>query len=69
VNTLDAPLAARLLPRMLEHCGDRGVLVITHDTEALPSFDRILDLADGRPGARPQRRDVIHFDHLQGARP
>jgi ATP-binding cassette, subfamily C, bacterial CydC len=45
---LDAPLAARLLPRMLEHCGDRGVLVITHDTEALPSFDRILDLADGR---------------------
>jgi thiol reductant ABC exporter CydC subunit len=45
---LDAPLAARLLPRVLAATEGRGVLVITHDTASLSACDRVLTLRDAR---------------------
>jgi ATP-binding cassette subfamily C protein CydC len=45
---LDAPLAARLLPRVLAAAAGRGVLVITHDTRSLSACDRVLRLSNGR---------------------
>lgn len=48
VAHLDAPLARRVMRRVLEHAGGRGVLVITHATDALDGFDRLLVLERGR---------------------
>jgi ATPase subunit of ABC transporter with duplicated ATPase domains len=44
VAHLDAPLARRVL----DETGGRGVLVITHATETLAGFDRIVRLEHGR---------------------
>ncbi|MHB1835461.1 MAG: thiol reductant ABC exporter subunit CydC [Solirubrobacteraceae bacterium] len=48
VAHLDAPLARRVMRRMLEHDGDRAMLVITHAADALEAFDRVLVLERGR---------------------
>jgi ATP-binding cassette, subfamily C, bacterial CydC len=45
---LDAPLARRVMEGMLEHARSRGVLVITHDLDAIDAFDRVLVLDRGR---------------------
>jgi thiol reductant ABC exporter CydC subunit len=45
---LDAPLARRVLQGVLEHAAGRGVLVITHDLDAIGAFDRALVLERGR---------------------
>ena len=45
---LDAELAARILFAVLDHCRDRGMLLITHDSAALDRFDRVLRLDNGR---------------------
>lgn len=41
---LDPPLARRLMGKLVSACGERGLLVITHDGNALEGFDRILKL-------------------------
>jgi thiol reductant ABC exporter CydC subunit len=48
VAHLDAPLAAEVMEGLLRRAGDRGVLVITHDTASLHRFDRVLRLESGR---------------------
>ena len=56
---LDTALARRMMSRILNACGDRGVLVITHDLTVLGGFDRVLYLAgrcphhERSPGAIP----------------
>ena len=47
VAHLDGPLASRVMRRLLEFTAGRGVLVITHATEALERFDRVLVLEHG----------------------
>ena len=44
VAHLDSPLAQRVMRRVLDQSGSRGLLVITHSTEALEGFDRIVRL-------------------------
>jgi ABC-type transport system involved in cytochrome bd biosynthesis fused ATPase/permease subunit len=44
-------LARRVLQGVLEHANDRGVLVITHDLDAIGTFDRALVLDRGRLSA------------------
>jgi len=44
---LDPALARRVMRRILNACGDRGVLVITHDLTVLGGFDRVLHLRGG----------------------
>jgi ATP-binding cassette subfamily C protein CydC len=44
---LDAPLARRVMRGVLAHAGARGVLVITHATDGLEGYDRVLRLQDG----------------------
>jgi ABC-type transport system involved in cytochrome bd biosynthesis fused ATPase/permease subunit len=39
------------MERLLSACGDRGVLVITHELAALDGFDRVLGLRDGKLSA------------------
>jgi len=41
---LDPALAERVMRNLPRACGERGLLVITHDTSALEGFDRILQL-------------------------
>jgi ATP-binding cassette, subfamily C, bacterial CydC len=48
VAHLDAPLARRVMARVLEQAGARGVLVITHSRDGLDRFDRVLRLEHGR---------------------
>ncbi len=49
---LDAPLARRVIPRVLELAAPRGVLLITHTTDSLEDFDRVIRLDDGRLSER-----------------
>lgn len=49
VAHLDAPLARRVMRRVLDVSARRGVLAITHATDALEGFDRVLVLERGRP--------------------
>jgi ATP-binding cassette, subfamily C, bacterial CydC len=51
---LDAPLARRVIPRVLELAGPRGVLLITHTTDSLEDFDRVIRLDRGRLSEAPQ---------------
>ena len=44
---LDGPLAERIMERILGTDGDRGLLVITHETQSLDRFDRVLTLDAG----------------------
>jgi thiol reductant ABC exporter CydC subunit len=44
---LDPRLARRLIANLLDADGDRGLLVITHDPDALAGFDRVLSLSGG----------------------
>ncbi len=39
---LDAALARRVIHNLMDACGERGVLLITHDADVLEGFDRIL---------------------------
>jgi ATP-binding cassette subfamily C protein CydC len=48
VAHLDAPLARRVMERVLERLGSRGALVITHATDALVGFDRVVRIDRGR---------------------
>ena len=48
VAHLDAPLARRVMRRVLSQSAGRGVLAITHATDALEGFDRVLVLERGR---------------------
>jgi ABC-type multidrug transport system fused ATPase/permease subunit len=48
VAHLDAPLARRVMRRVLAQSNGRGVLAITHATDALEGFDRVLVLERGR---------------------
>ena len=48
VAHLDGPLGSRVMRRLLEHTAGRGVLVITHATDALECVDRVLVLEHGR---------------------
>ncbi|MGA2014164.1 MAG: thiol reductant ABC exporter subunit CydC [Solirubrobacteraceae bacterium] len=48
VAHLDPPLAERVMSNLLAFAGDRGVLVITHDTATLGGCDRVLRMAGGR---------------------
>ena len=41
---LDPELARRVMHRLPSVCGDRGLLVITHDADTLEGFDRILSV-------------------------
>lgn len=54
---LDAALARRVMRRVLEAAGERGLLVITHATDALDGFDRVLVLEHGGLRAIPQPAD------------
>ena len=45
---LDGPLAERIMERILDGNGTRGLLVITHETQSLDAFDRVLTLDHGR---------------------
>jgi thiol reductant ABC exporter CydC subunit len=47
VAHLDAPLARRVMNGVLSAAAGRGVLVITHATDALEGFDRVLRLEHG----------------------
>jgi ATP-binding cassette, subfamily C, bacterial CydC len=47
VAHLDAPLARRVIARVLAGAGSRGVLVITHSGESLEGFDTVLRLDRG----------------------
>ncbi len=51
---LDAPLARRVIPRVLELAGPRGVLLITHTTDSLEDFGRVIRLDRGRLSETPQ---------------
>ncbi len=51
---LDAPLARRVIPRVLEFARPRGVLLITHTTDSLEDFDRVIRLDRGRLSEAPQ---------------
>ncbi|HSO98074.1 MAG TPA: thiol reductant ABC exporter subunit CydC [Solirubrobacteraceae bacterium] len=55
VAHLDGPLAASVIRCLLEHTAGRGVLVITHATDALECFDRVLVLEHGRVQPAPRR--------------
>ena len=44
---LDGPLAERIMERILDGNGTRGLLVITHETQSLDAFDRVLTLDHG----------------------
>ncbi len=48
VAHLDGPLAERVMERLLDGNGERGLLVITHETQSLGAFDRVLTVEDGR---------------------
>jgi ABC-type bacteriocin/lantibiotic exporter with double-glycine peptidase domain len=48
VAHLDAPLARRVMSRVLDRLGSRGALVITHATDTLAGFDRVVRLERGR---------------------
>jgi hypothetical protein len=50
---LDAPLARRVIARVLAGAGSRGVLVITHSGESLEGFDKVLRLERGYLAAAP----------------
>ncbi len=50
---LDGPLAERIMERILDGPGAEGLLVITHETESLDRFDRVLTLDGGR---------LVHID-------
>lgn len=58
VAHLDSPLASRVMLRLLEHTAGRGVLVITHATDALERFDRVLVLERGRVQPAPPRAPI-----------
>jgi ATP-binding cassette subfamily C protein CydC len=64
VAHLDAPLARRVMRGVLDQAGPRAVLVITHATDSLSGFDRVMRLEYGRlrtqpgPGAPGTRRRV-----------
>jgi thiol reductant ABC exporter CydC subunit len=53
VAHLDAPLARRVIARVLADAGSRGVLVITHSGESLEGFDTVLRLDRGYLAAAP----------------
>ena len=48
VAHLDGPLAERVVERLLDGNGERALLVITHETQSLEAFDRVLTVEDGR---------------------
>ncbi len=56
---LDAPLARRVMQHALERSGRRGVLVITHATDVLEGFDRVLRLERGKLRAASADSAVI----------
>ena len=55
VAHLDGSLASRVMLRLLEHTPGRALLVITHATDALDRFDRVLVLEHGRVQPAPPR--------------
>jgi thiol reductant ABC exporter CydC subunit len=63
VAHLDAPLARRVIARILTGAGSRGVLVITHSGESLEGFDTVLRLDRGylapAPSASHKQRRVV----------
>lgn len=68
VAHLDAPLARRVMRHVLEHSAGRGLLVITHATDTLEGFDRVLALKQGRPRPVTAIPTTSH-DHLSAAAP
>ncbi len=44
---LDAALARRVMRNLLAACGERGMLVITHDPDLAEGCDRVLAIGDG----------------------
>jgi thiol reductant ABC exporter CydC subunit len=63
VAHLDAPLARRVIARVLAGAGSRGVLVITHASKSLEDFDTVLRLDRGRltvaPSASLKQEEVV----------
>lgn len=53
VAHLDAPLARRVMARTLDRLGCRGALVITHATDVLRGFDRVVRIDRGRIVPQP----------------
>jgi len=47
MTTLDLARTRRVMFRVLADAGDRGVLVITHATDTLFGFDRVVELHGG----------------------
>jgi thiol reductant ABC exporter CydC subunit len=47
VAHLDGPLAERIMARIVDGLSEQGLLVITHETEALDRFDRVVTIEHG----------------------